>query len=82
MATGPLATGLAAPSLAASGPIPIGWLPAPTRPSSSTGIATDRGIVFAAIDLNAAGGIKGRKVELVVRDTQSDPTKAGMPPPS
>jgi branched-chain amino acid transport system substrate-binding protein len=27
-------------------------------------------------ELNAAGGINGRQIELVVRDTQSDPTKA------
>ena len=27
-------------------------------------------------EINAAGGIKGRKIELVMRDTQSDPTKA------
>jgi branched-chain amino acid transport system substrate-binding protein len=26
--------------------------------------------------INAAGGVKGRKIELVVRDTQGDPTKA------
>src|SRR3954462_7191520 len=76
MATGALATGLTTPSLAASGPIRIGWLPALTGPSSSTGIAINRGIVFGVAQLNAAGGIAGRKIELVVRDTQSDPTKA------
>ena len=26
--------------------------------------------------INAAGGVNGRKIELIVRDTQSDPTKA------
>ncbi|WP_431267015.1 ABC transporter substrate-binding protein [Dankookia sp. P2] len=76
LATGALATGLATPALGASGPIRIGWLPALTGPSSSTGIAINRGIAFGVAELNAAGGIQGRKVELVVRDTQSDPTKA------
>ena len=76
LATGALATGLAAPALGASGPIRIGWLPALTGPSSSTGIAINRGIVFGVAELNAAGGIQGRKAELVIRDTQSDPTKA------
>ncbi|RAI57984.1 ABC transporter substrate-binding protein [Roseicella frigidaeris] len=71
-----LATGLARPALAASGPIKIGWLPALTGPSSSTGIAIGRGVGFGVAELNAAGGIDGRKVELIIRDTQSDPTKA------
>ena len=26
--------------------------------------------------INAAGGVKGRKIEIVIRDTQGDPTKA------
>ncbi|MEN0076662.1 MAG: ABC transporter substrate-binding protein [Paracraurococcus sp.] len=75
-ATAALATGLARPALAASGPIKIGWLPALTGPSSSTGIAIGRGVSFGVAELNAAGGIQGRKIELITRDTQSDPTKA------
>ena len=31
---------------------------------------------MAVEEINAAGGIDGRKIELIVRDTQSDPTKA------
>ena len=27
-------------------------------------------------EINAAGGINGRQLELITRDTQSDPTKA------
>ncbi len=27
-------------------------------------------------EINAAGGINGRQIELIIRDTQSDPTKA------
>ena len=35
-----------------------------------------RGAEMAVEEINAAGGIKGRKIELISRDTQSDPTKA------
>lgn len=71
-----LAGGLARPAIAASAPIRIGFLPALTGASSSTGIAINRGTVLAVKEINAAGGVKGRKLELIVRDTQSDPTKA------
>ena len=71
-----LASGLAAPAIAQNEPIRIGYLPALTGPSSSTGIGINRGTVMAVEEINAAGGINGRKIELIVRDTQSDPTKA------
>jgi branched-chain amino acid transport system substrate-binding protein len=73
---GALAAGLARPALASSEPIRIGWLPALTGTSSSTGIAIDRGIQLATKEINAAGGVGGRQIELIIRDTQSDPTKA------
>jgi branched-chain amino acid transport system substrate-binding protein len=71
-----IAGGIARPAIAAKEPIQIGYLPALTGPSSSTGIGINRGIQLAVQDINAAGGIDGRQVELVTRDTQSDPTKA------
>lgn len=71
-----LATGLAAPAVAQNDPIKIGYLPALTGPSSSTGVGMNRGIQLAVEEINKAGGIKGRKIELISRDTQSDPTKA------
>src|SRR6202043_3808494 len=71
-----LASGFPAPAIANSDPIKIGYLPALTGPSSSTGIGINRGIQLAVQEINAAGGIDGRQIELVVRDTQSDPTKA------
>jgi branched-chain amino acid transport system substrate-binding protein len=67
---------LARPSIAASDPIRIGFLPALTGPSSSTGVAINRGTILAVEEINAAGGVNGRQLELIVRDTQSDPTKA------
>jgi branched-chain amino acid transport system substrate-binding protein len=70
------ALGLARPVLAQSPPLRIGWLAALTGPSSAPALGFNRGVVFAADGINAAGGVKGRKVEIVTRDTQGDPTKA------
>jgi branched-chain amino acid transport system substrate-binding protein len=71
-----LASGLAKPAIAAKEPILIGYLPALTGPSSSTGVGINRGIQLGVQEINAAGGIDGRQLELITRDTQSDPTKA------
>ena len=69
-------SGLARPAIAQSEPIRIGWLAALSGPSSAPAIGFDRGVHHAVNAINAAGGVKGRKIELVVRDTQGDPTKA------
>jgi branched-chain amino acid transport system substrate-binding protein len=67
---------LARPSLAQSAePIRLGWLTALTGPGSSAGIGFDRGLRFGVDEINGAGGVNGRKVEIVTRDTQGDPTK-------
>jgi branched-chain amino acid transport system substrate-binding protein len=71
-----VAVGLAKPAIATNDPIRVGYLPALTGPSSSTGVGISRGTQLAVQEINAAGGINGRQLELVVRDTQSDPTKA------
>jgi branched-chain amino acid transport system substrate-binding protein len=70
------AAGLARPALASSKPIRIGWMPALTGTSSSTGVALNRGVLMGVAEINAAGGVNGRQIEVVTRDTQSDPTKA------
>src|SRR5580698_9445315 len=75
-AVGLAASGFARPAIAESEPIRIGWLAALTGPSSAPGIGFNRGVIYAADTINAAGGIKGRKIEIVTRDTQGDPTKA------
>lgn len=75
------ASGLAGPAVIrralAQGaePIRIGWLAALTGPSSAPAIGFNRGVVFATDQINGAAG-NGRKVEIVTRDTQGDPTKA------
>ena len=74
---GAASLGLARPAFAQTAePIRIGWLCSLTGPASAPAIGFDRGVQFAAATLNAAGGVKGRKIEIVTRDTQGDPTKA------
>ena len=70
------ATTLATPALAQAEPIRIGWLAAMTGPSSAPAVGFNRGVLFAAEAINAAGGVRGRRVEILTRDTQGDPTKA------
>src|ERR1700748_2649379 len=60
----------------AAEPIKIGFLAAMTGPSSAPTIGFNRGVIFAVDAINAAGGVKGRKLEVITRDTQGDPTKA------
>jgi branched-chain amino acid transport system substrate-binding protein len=71
-----LVSHLPKPAIAAREPIRMGYLPALTGPSSSTGIGINRGVQLAVDEINAAGGIGGGQIELITRDTQSDPTKA------
>ena len=73
---GGLASPLARPSLAQSSPILFGQIPALTGSSSAPGVGFSRGVAFAADEINAAGGVKGRMIEVVTRDTQGDPSKA------
>jgi branched-chain amino acid transport system substrate-binding protein len=63
-------------SASAAEPIRFGWLVALTGANSAPGIGYNRGVTWAADQINASGGIKGRKVEVITRDTQGDPTKA------
>src|SRR5438477_4108714 len=64
------------PAVAQSEPVKIGCLAAMTGPSSAPTIGFNRGVNFAVDAINAGGGVKGRKIELFMRDTQGDPTKA------
>ena len=57
-------------------PIRIGVFADLTGATSSFGIATRNGIVLAADEINAAGGIDGRKLELFIEDDQGRPEMA------
>jgi branched-chain amino acid transport system substrate-binding protein len=67
--------GLPRPAIAANDPIKMGWLTTLTGSGSAPGIGFNRGVEFAANAINAAGGVKGRQIEILTRDTQGDPTK-------
>jgi branched-chain amino acid transport system substrate-binding protein len=70
------AAGMARPAIAANAPIRFGWMVTLTGPLSAPGIGYNRGVKWAADKINAAGGVNGRKIEVITRDTQGDPTKA------
>jgi branched-chain amino acid transport system substrate-binding protein len=76
-AGGAIALAYILPALAADNPpIRIGWLSSLTGPLSSAAIAENQGVGFAIDQINGAGGINGRHLELLTRDTAGDPTKA------
>lgn len=66
----------AALSAGAAEPIKVGWLSSLTGPLSSAAQAENQGVQFAVDEINKAGGINGRPIELLTRDTAGDPTKA------
>jgi branched-chain amino acid transport system substrate-binding protein len=74
---GTLVSGLVRPAWAAAEPIRIGFLaPLTGAASGPTRLGFQPGVQLAVDDINAAGGVLGRKIHLITRDTQSDPTKA------
>jgi branched-chain amino acid transport system substrate-binding protein len=71
-----LALSAAALAAGAAEPIKVGWLSSLTGPLSSAALAENQGVQFAVEEINKAGGINGRPIELLTRDTAGDPTKA------
>jgi branched-chain amino acid transport system substrate-binding protein len=61
---------------AATGPIKIGEVGSMTGPQATFGTSSDRGIQMAVTELNAAGGINGRKVEIIPLDDEGKPEEA------
>jgi len=57
-------------------PIKIGTLTSLTGPFTSWGLHVEAGMKMAADDINAAGGIDGRMIEIIVADDQSDAEEA------
>lgn len=60
-----------APAFAQSGPVKIGVLAIKTGIAAEVGEAGLRGVQFATEKINAAGGIMGRKIELIVEEETS-----------
>jgi branched-chain amino acid transport system substrate-binding protein len=75
-ALGLATSGLARPALADTSPLRIGYPAALTGPSSAPSVGNNRGVIYIVNKINAAGGVNGRQIEMVTRDTQGDPTKA------
>lgn len=76
-----LAAGLAGASAAAEGkadPIKVGHYGSMTGSEATFGQSTDRGIRLAIEEINAAGGLDGRPIELITYDTKSDSKEAGL----
>jgi len=69
-----LALSLALPA-AAQEPIRIGLVTALSGQSARAGEAITRGLTIAIDELNAAGGVLGRKFELLRRDDEATPAK-------
>jgi branched-chain amino acid transport system substrate-binding protein len=57
-------------------PIKVGAILSVTGPASFLGAPEARTLEMLVEDLNARGGIDGRKLELLVKDTGGDPAKA------
>jgi ABC-type branched-subunit amino acid transport system substrate-binding protein len=70
-----LTTASVMPALAQQGPVKIGlFLELTGGSASTTSEASQLGVDLALSEINAGGGIGGRKLELVVADTQTDAT--------
>lgn len=76
VAAASLTTGLAMPAIAQNKPIRMGWIAAVSGMFASNAQAQDWGFQMAVADLNEQGGLLGRKVEVVMRDSAADPSKA------
>src|SRR5689334_24768538 len=61
----------AAPARAQAGPVRIGVLAAKAGVLAPVGESGLRGVQFATDRVNAAGGVRGRKIELVIEEESS-----------
>src|SRR5262249_53090047 len=66
-----LATALAVPAAQAADPITIGVVDEMTGPNAEAGVLVLHGTRLAVDEINAAGGIMGRPIELKVEDNAS-----------
>jgi len=75
-AAGTLAIARGLPSIAQSAPVRIGCITTLSGAAGILGKPQRLGMELAAKTINAAGGILGRQIEIVVRDDQSKPNDA------
>jgi len=68
-----LALALAQPSFAQGGPVKIAGLVELSGTGTTSGTNFNDGVKLAVKEINAAGGILGRKIEYTANDTQSQP---------
>ncbi len=61
----------------ATGPILVGHYASLTGAEATFGVSTDRGVILAMEERNAAGGVKGRKIALKTLDDASKSSEAG-----
>lgn len=69
-----LCLGIIGPAIAAEEVIKIGGISVLTGPAAVYGIAVQKGVDLYIEQLNAAGGINGKKVEMLWEDDQGDAT--------
>jgi len=60
------------------GPVKLGVAVPLSGPLAQVGSSMELAAKYATKEINDAGGVDGRKVELVVADTTEDPTRAGQ----
>lgn len=70
-----LALGLASGLAAAADSVKIGLIASLSGPSAKSGEAITRGMTIAIDEINAAGGLLGKQVELLRRDDEANPGK-------
>jgi branched-chain amino acid transport system substrate-binding protein len=71
-----VATSLVPGVAAAQGTIKIGWPMPLSGPASVYGVPITKGAEMAVQEINAAGGIQGRKLELLTRDSKASADEA------
>ena len=70
-----LSLGLGTQQVQAQETMKIGLVAALSGQSAKSGEAITRGLTIAIEEINAKGGVLGKKLELVVRDDESNPAK-------
>lgn len=68
--------GSASPQGSSDDPIKVGVIGAFSGSSADMGVAMQRGVEIATAEVNEAGGVHGRQIELVLHDDEGDPARA------